>query len=439
MENNHPPPPPSASTPSQSYNPSGDLVSSHNSSNNINLRNDLQGLRADPHTDLRHDPASKSYLNIGVIPPAHNLSAFPDQLRHPDHYRSVYSNLHHSLQTGLHQSLHGGLHPSLASGLSSIGTSAPPTSTTCTINGDNPAPLSNSIGSLSLGSLSIPSSSPNLHLGGLNSSTNSGLNLNSLNTSSSSSLHLGSLNAAGLGVNTSMHSFAPVSSSLGLPLSSSSGLSSAGSSSAPIPGPSISPSMPNFGLAGLKLEGGGSVSGVSDLTINGNERCSSVGAALDHSSASRGLGVQGLSDLSGIGLGGIGHMGSFGSGLGPHGHATPRPSSVGALNQLGQPRLKRNGELYKTKNYVYNRALYEQKMANESPEQRAKRLEYARQRYYRLKHTMSPEELARRNMRAKERYYRLKHTMCASGFNTPKWTGRTCLSPTKNRLGGNME
>ncbi|XP_047741513.1 uncharacterized protein LOC125179524 [Hyalella azteca] len=114
-------------------------------------------------------------------------------------------------------------------------------------------------------------------------------------------------------------------------------------------------------------------------------------------------------------------MGSFGSGLGPHGHATPRPSSVGALNQLGQPRLKRNGELYKTKNYVYNRALYEQKMANESPEQRAKRLEYARQRYHRIKDTLTPEELMRRNQRAKERYHRMTATETPEERHRRKW------------------
>ncbi|KAF2357313.1 hypothetical protein FHG87_011923 [Trinorchestia longiramus] len=408
MENNDLPPalpPASVSTPSQSYTPSGDpLVAPHSSDNNGHLRDrggDLPGMRsAGDHSDLRHDTAaSKSYLNIGVIPPA-----FPEQLRHHDHYRTVYSNLHHSL----HPSLHSNLHTSLAaSGLSSISTSnssaasnISTTSTICTTNGGNSntaasaPPPSSSITSLPLSSLSIPSSSPGLHLGSLNP-------------------------PPGLaGVNGGpVHSFAPVSS-IGLPISaissSSSGLGSAGSSnsSVPLPGSSLSPSsISNFGgLAGLKLEGGGTV-GVSDLTINGNERCSSVGAALDHPSAPRGLGMQGLSDLSGIGLSGIGHMGSFGAGLGSHGHvAAPRPASVGALNQLGQPsRLKRNGELYKTKNYVYNRALYEQKMANETPEQRSKRLEYARQRYYRLKHTMTPEELARRNMRAKERYQRQKN------------------------------
>ena len=45
--------------------------------------------------------------------------------------------------------------------------------------------------------------------------------------------------------------------------------------------------------------------------------------------------------------------------------------------------IKKNGKHYKTKGYIYEkaRAYYEKRMASETPEEKAARLEKARQRY----------------------------------------------------------
>lgn len=316
---------------------------------------------------LRHDP-SKSYLNIGVIPAAHNLTAaFPDQLRH-DHYRAMYSNL-----STIHTNLH--LHHTPTS------VSVPPL--------PPPPPVSSTSNSTSIDDAGSSSSPPNLnnhhlhHHPSLNPltlgsvgiiPTNGGINpalLSSINNSNNSN-----------GNNLSIFPSSSTGHSLGHNNNNSNNNNSHGGL-----GPSISPSISGFGLAGLKLEGGGTVGdlrgavgGVSDLTINGGDRCTPVRGMdqqqqhlpprglselhrdgglsprgleglhnLGVDSTPRGLGAQGLSEL-GLGvIGGLGHMG----GGGPSHHLThhhhpshplmqphqnQRPSSVGAMtNQFGQP------------------------------------------------------------------------------------------------------